>query len=132
MSEEYETTEHLTSEQISRSISLMASQLASFEAELVRLRAALARPLPRIEDCEDVPRNQHAIDRSYNDKIIALLSGCRRDRDWMEGRIADLEEKIPSITGVIHKYQKLRSDKLLPDPPMSGLAEQVNFLKRTK
>jgi hypothetical protein len=126
MSEEYETTEHLTAEEISRSISIMCSQQESFVAQLGWLRAALARPLPRIEDCGDVPRNQQAIDRSYTDKIIVLLTG--RDRDWIEGRIADLEEKLQSITGVIDKYRMLRSIKRQPDPRLSGLTEQLTFL----
>ncbi len=123
MGEDYELTEHLTSEQIDRSILIMSGQLDRFEAESVQLRAALSGPLPVIGDVGGIPWNQQAIDRSYTDKIIALL--IAGDRTWVEKRLADLEEKTQRITGLIHRYRRLRSTGQQPGLPSQDETAEV-------
>jgi hypothetical protein len=110
MIENLTTTEHMTSEQIARTLSVMASQQARFEAEVVRLQEALGRLLPPIAECADVPRNQRIIDSCFTEKILALLF----DRDQIQDRIAVLEEKIQRITELIKKYSTLQA---IPPPP---------------
>lgn len=111
MTEKNPAGEYMTSEQVFRSISIMCTQQIRFEAEIARLRAALDRTLPRIEDCGDVPRNQQAMDLCFVDKVIALLI----DRDQIIERIDLLQQKIERIDVLIDKYRKLLSTRSSKD-----------------